>query len=186
MQVVKQFSVSCSRHNTLICPVKIKHANNLTSAGGNFLTCAYDPGPFLQIPSPPPWLSSSLTPYPISMFRPIFSILFYCLFVMLRRSMADCSGLQGKQQNEVIINVSPGSRRSKRTSQIFTMGVLKRRHLRVKRGNQTSCAPSSTSNSSPAWRTVGALNAIRTKTKRSEIDSQRRRAASATTKNERG
>lgn len=138
MRVVKQFSVSRSSHNTPTCVrLKNEHANNHTLTGWNchFLTCAYDPGPSPQIPSPPPWLSSSLTPYPVSMCRPISHYYFYCLFVMLRRRMAECSGYTGKTTNGVVINASPGSRRSKRTRQIFHNECAKaKKDLRVKRG----------------------------------------------------
>lgn len=94
---------------------------------------------------------------------------------MLRRRLAGYSGW--KENNERSCDKSePRVAAIQKTGLIFTMKVPRQEHLRVQRGNQTSCAPASTANSSPAWRTVAAPSAITTKTKRSETDSQRRRA----------
>lgn len=183
MQVVKQFLASCSKRNSpILCPVKNIYMPTITphrEGTVTYLTCAYDPGPSPQIPSPPPWLSSSLTPYPISLCWPICHY-YFTAYSSCYDAGRPIAAATGKSTNRVTINASPGSRvtppPTKRTSQIFTMNAQKRKRLNVKRGNQTSYAPSSTSNSSPAWRTVAVPCAITTKAERSGIYSHRRRA----------
>lgn len=75
------------------------------------LTCAYDPGPSPQIPSPPPWLSSSLTPYPISVCWPIYHYYFTAYSSCYDAGRPIAAAIE-KSTNRVTINASPGRRAS--------------------------------------------------------------------------
>lgn len=90
----------------------------------------------------------------------------YCSVFMLRRRRADCSGCKGNIKfgwNWVQRGGDPTD-----GSQTFKMKELQRKH-RLAKGDQTMCAPSSTTNSTPAWHTAAAPSAITTTAKGIEL-----------------
>lgn len=176
------------------CLVKIQHTNNRILGSDGFkravvqiypqkeepvLTCTYDPGSSPQIPSPPPLLSSLLTPYPVSECRPVFSI-----FVLLfRRHVTAQDGWTAAAARKTTNEITKKKNEPTRKATIQQPGIIlsarlkaqRRKEPGVKRGDQASSSPSSTTNSSPAWRTVAKPSAITTKASE-KIDSRRRGA----------
>lgn len=97
---------------------------------------------------------------------------------MLQRRMAGLQRLQGKQQTKLRKKNEPTRKATIQQPGIILSARLKaqrRKEPGVKRGDQASSSPSSTTNSSPAWRTVAKPSAITTKASE-KIDSRRRGA----------